>query len=158
MWVVFRITLMKTPGFSTVWLCYRGKYRFNYPGEPKGNLARHLNTLAGLISGIVGSKSTSLPVIAAKVPDGTKRERRVRRFSRWTNNEGIDAEIYFLLYADALLQSLAHSTLLLAMDGSEVGRRCLALTVSVIYKKRALPIAWIVVRGSSRYTKVFNFC
>lgn len=26
-----------------------------YPREPTGNLARHLNTLAALISGIVGS-------------------------------------------------------------------------------------------------------
>ncbi len=37
------------------------------PTQPTGNLARHLNTLAALISGIVGSKSTQLPTIAAKV-------------------------------------------------------------------------------------------
>src|SRR2546428_2261114 len=43
-----------------------------YPAQPAGNLARHLNTLAALISGIVGSKSTQLPHIAAKVPNGTK--------------------------------------------------------------------------------------
>jgi hypothetical protein len=43
-----------------------------YPTEPKGNLARHLNTLAALVSGIVGSKNTNLPAIAGKVPDGTK--------------------------------------------------------------------------------------
>jgi len=119
-----------------------------YGTEPKGNLARHLDTLAALISGIVGSKSTQLPAVAAKVPDHCKRESRVKRFSRWVNNERIDAEVYFLPYADALLDSLACHTLLLAMDGSEVGRQCLALMVSVIYKKRALPIAWIVVKGS----------
>jgi len=119
-----------------------------YGTEPKGNLARHLDTLAGLISGIVGSKSTNLPAVAAKVPDRCKRESRVKRFSRWVNNERIDAGVYFLPYADALLDGLACRTLLLAMDGSEVGRQCLALMVSVIYKKRALPIAWIVVTGS----------
>ena len=37
------------------------------PAPPTGNLARHLSTLAALISGIVGSKSTPLPTIAAKV-------------------------------------------------------------------------------------------
>lgn len=120
-----------------------------YPTEPKGNAARHLNTLAALVSGIVGSKSTHLPAIAGKVPDGTKKESRIKKFSRWIKNERIQTEIYFLPYADALLASLAdHRTLLLAMDGSEVGRKCLALMVSVIYKKRALPIAWIVVRGN----------
>lgn len=120
-----------------------------YPTEPKGNLARHLNTLAALVSGIVGSKSTNLPAIAGKVPNGTKRESRVKKFSRWINNERIDVEIYFLPYADALLEGLAaHRTLLLAMDASEVGRKCLALMVSVIYKKRALPVTWIVVKGN----------
>src|SRR4030067_1114073 len=119
-----------------------------YPREPQGNLARHIQTLAALISGIVGSKSTNLPAVAAKVPGGTKKESRVKRFSRWVSNEGIDAEVYFLPYADILLASLTSYTLLLAMDGSEVGRQCLALMVSVIYKKRALPIAWLVVKGS----------
>ncbi len=42
-----------------------------YPAQPQGNVARHFQTLAALISGIVGSKSTQLPTIATKVPDGT---------------------------------------------------------------------------------------
>jgi hypothetical protein len=49
--------------------------------------------------------------------------------------------------AEVLLESLAHRTLLLAIDGSDVGRGCITLMVGVIYKKRALPIAWIVVKG-----------
>ena len=40
-----------------------------YLGEPKGNQARHLNTLAGFISGIVGSvrppSNVSLPVVCS---------------------------------------------------------------------------------------------
>ena len=41
-----------------------------YPGEPKGNMARHLNTLAALISGIVGSKSSQLPSPTFLLMDG----------------------------------------------------------------------------------------
>jgi len=120
-----------------------------YPTEPHGNLARHLHTLAAMASGIVGSRSTNLPDIASKVPDGTKRESRVKKFHRWIKNERISAQVYFLPYVDALLSSLAEAgPLLLAMDSSEVGRECLTLMISVIYKKRALPIAWIVVKGS----------
>jgi hypothetical protein len=33
-----------------------------YPGQPTGRVARHLATLAALISGIVGSKSTQPPI------------------------------------------------------------------------------------------------
>ena len=58
-----------------------------YPTPPTGNCARHVQTLAALISGIVGSKSTQLPTIATKVPDGTKPESRVQRFARWVDNE-----------------------------------------------------------------------
>jgi hypothetical protein len=45
-----------------------------YPGQPTGQVARHLTTLAAMISGIVGSKSTQLPHIAMNVPDGTQSE------------------------------------------------------------------------------------
>lgn len=117
------------------------------PFEPKGNQARHLNTLAGLICGIIGSNSPHLPKIAKKAPDSTKKESRAKKFSRWVNSERIEFEIYYQPYAQALLTSLAHHILVLAMDGSEIGRGCLTLMVSVIYKKRALPIAWIVVQG-----------
>ena len=74
-----------------------------YPTPPTGNFARHLHTLAALISGIVGGKSTQLPHIAAKVPDGTKPESRVKRLTRWLDNERILEEVYFLPYVDILL-------------------------------------------------------
>jgi len=118
-----------------------------YPAQPKGNVARHVQTLAALISGIVGSKSTQLPTIATKVPDGTKPESRVKRFARWIDNERILEEMYFLPYAERLLTHLALETLVLVMDGSVVGRGCTALMIHVIYKGRALPLAWRVRQG-----------
>ena len=69
----------------------------------QGNLARHLTTLAALISGMVGSRSTHLPTIATKVPDGTTPESRVKRFARWLGNDDILEEVYFLPYAAILL-------------------------------------------------------
>ena len=74
-----------------------------YPTPPTGNFARHLQTLAALISGIVGSKSTQLPHIAPKVPERTKPESRVKRFARWVDNERILEEMYFLPYAELVL-------------------------------------------------------
>ena len=115
-----------------------------YPGEPRGQMARHLNTLAALISGMVGSQSSQLPHIATKVPDGTKPESRIKRFTRWLKNEGIEEEVYFLPYADILLTHLALKTVVLVMDGSGVGDGCSALMIHVIYQGRALPLAWRV--------------
>jgi hypothetical protein len=119
-----------------------------YPREPQGNLVRHLTTLAALISGIVGSQRTNLPAIAKQVPDGTKRASRIKRYYRWIKNDRIDVETYFMPYAETLLISLSHRPLVLVIDGSDVGRGCLALVLGVVYKNRALPIAWLVVKGS----------
>ena len=118
-----------------------------YPGEPTGRLVRHLTTLAAFISGIVASKSTQLPHIATQVPDGPKPESRVKRFARWLDNECIVEEMYFLPYAEILLTHLALEPLVLVMDGSVVGRGCVALMIHVLYKGRALPLAWRVRQG-----------
>src|SRR5467141_1154366 len=115
-----------------------------YPTSSQGNFARHLSTLAALISGIVGSKSTHLPHIATKVPDGTKPESRVKRFARWCDNAHILEEVYFLPYAEVLLRHLALQTVVLVMDGSGVGRGCPALMMHVVYQGRALPLSWHV--------------
>ena len=115
-----------------------------YPGEPSGRLAQHLTTLAAFISGIVGSKSSQLPSIATKVPERAKPDSRVKRLSRWLDNDAILEEVYFLPYAEMLLHQLALETLVLVMDGSGVGRGCCALMMHVIYKGRALPLAWRV--------------
>jgi hypothetical protein len=103
--------------------------------------------LAALISGIVGSRSTQLPKIATQVPNGTKPESRVKRFARWVDNDAITAEVYFVPYVEVLLQHLAWQTLVVVMDGSVVGRRCVALMMHVVYKGRALPLVWQVRRG-----------
>ncbi len=66
-----------------------------YPAEPTGNLARHLNTLAGLVSGIIGSKKTHLPAIASKIPDRRKRESRSKRFARFLQNSTVTPETFF---------------------------------------------------------------
>jgi hypothetical protein len=120
-----------------------------YPHEPQGNLARHLNTLAALTAGILLGKTTHLPKIAGKVPGGSKPESRVKQFSRWMQNDAISSQVYFLPFVEDLLTGLARlRPLVLVMDGSEVGRGCLALLVSVLYQGRALPLAWVVVKGS----------
>ena len=50
-------------------------------------------------------------------------------------------------YTDRLLRQLALQTLVLVMDGSVVGRGCIALMIHVVYQGRALPLAWRVRQG-----------
>lgn len=117
------------------------------PTEPKGNVARHLNTLAMLISGIIGSQKCHLPAIARKVPSDSKPQSRIRRMERFLANDAIDSRTYYLPYVQALLHSLPEGPLVLVIDGSEIGRQCVLLSINVVYKKRALPLCWLVVKG-----------
>jgi hypothetical protein len=51
-------------------------------------------------------------------------------------------------FVEPMLEALAQrQTLVLVFDGSTLGRGGIALMASVVYKKRALPVAWIVKRG-----------
>lgn len=119
-----------------------------YPTKPQGNLARHIMTLVGLVSGIVLSKSCQLPKIASKVPGEVHPDSRTKQFSRWINNETIIFDLYFLPFLEPLLAKLAAARpLVLVMDGSAVARGCVTLMLSVLYSGRALPIAWLVIAG-----------
>jgi hypothetical protein len=120
-----------------------------YPQRLTGRQARHMNTLAGMVSGMVRSGKSQLKAMAKKAPDKSKVESRIKRFTRYLQNENVDVQTYFIPFIEALLTGLAKSSgpLVLAIDGSEVGRNCLALVVSVIYGKRALPLVWVVVQG-----------
>ena len=124
-----------------------------YPGQPRGNLAIRLNTLAGLVSGIVGSKSVNLPKVAEKVPDGNKPTSREKKFSRWINNELVDFEYCFLPFVKIMLHNLAGEKLVFAIDGSTVGRGCITLMASVIFQGRSLPVTWLVVKAKKGHLK-----
>ena len=80
----------------------RDALRQAYPGEPHGRCAQHVTTLAAMIRGIVASKRTQLPQVAAQVPNGTKPESRVKRFARWLDNARIWEEVSFLPSAELL--------------------------------------------------------
>ena len=112
-----------------------------YPEEPQGNLARHLETLAGMVSGIVLSQSCQLPKMASKVPGNVHPDSRTKQMSRWVQNEGIRFDLYFLPFVQPLLVSLAAARpLVFIMDGSTVARGCVTLMVSLqrAFRKGAL--------------------
>jgi hypothetical protein len=64
------------------------------------------------------------------------------------DNATITKEVYFVPYAEILLRHLALQTLVMIIDGSVVGRGCVALMLHVVYKGRALPLVWQVRKGN----------
>jgi hypothetical protein len=120
-----------------------------YQPRPQGHREKHLNTLVALICGLIGGKHAHLPACADHAPsNGAQQESLVERFRRFVKNDRHTIDGWFLPVAKQLLSVLAAQPLQIVMDGSLVGRGCIALMVSVVYHGRALPLCWLVVRGA----------
>jgi hypothetical protein len=124
-----------------------------------GHRERHLNTLVAMICGLTGGQHAHLTTIADHAPSGSAdQESVIKRFRRWLQHEAQTVDGWFLPVAQALLANLAQQPLVLAIDGSVVGRGCVALMLSVIYQGRALPLAWVVVQGTKGHFPQETHC
>lgn len=120
-----------------------------FPKRLTARQARHMNTLAAMITGIVQGKSCSLGAMARKIPTKNQVASVEKKFVRFVQNDNITYDLFFLPFITTILYQLSQcGPLVLAMDGSGTGRKCMTLMVSLIYKNRAIPIAWITVKGS----------
>ena len=130
-----------------------------YQPRPTGHRERHFNTLVALVCGLAGGQRAHLSTIADHAPsDGANQASVITRFQRWVKHDATTLDGWFLPVAEALLANLAHEPLHLVMDGSVVGRGCLALMLSVVYHGRALPLAWIVVQGQKGHFPQATHC
>lgn len=112
----------------------------------------HTVTLAMMIAGIVMSKKAQLSEMSSEIPTAAKDKSIEMRLRRWVKHDRIDGEMIYLPFARQLLSVLSEQELVLVMDGSQAGRGCMVLMVGVVYKKRALPIAWLVYKGKKGQT------
>jgi hypothetical protein len=100
-----------------------------------------------MITGIIIGKQTQLPQIALNVPEPTAMPSIEKRIKRLLINNSVSEETYFFPFIRSLLLKLGLDELVIATDASSVGRGCICLMFSLIYKKRALPLAFTVFTG-----------
>ena len=119
------------------------------PKNLTGYEQKMLEHLAKLINGIIAAGHCQLPKIAAKDPRPIKTESKIATLKRLVDKDEFTTELFWLPFVQPFLRGLAQSRqeFVLVMDGSEVGRGCMALVVSLVYAGRALPIGWLVVKG-----------
>ncbi|MDQ3813505.1 MAG: transposase [Armatimonadota bacterium] len=136
----------------------QGLMQFFHP-QPTGHRERHLNTLVALICGLTGGQRAHLTTMADHAPsDGADQASVVTRFQRWLKHDANTLDGWMLPVSEALLTTLAQQPLRLVMDGSVVGRGCVALMLSVVYHGRALPLAWVVVEGQKGHFPQATHC
>ena len=111
---------------------------------------RQLKTAASMIVGMILSGSTNL---TKWIPFAQGRaliaQSVQRRFARWLDNHHINMhQLYAPLIGEAVSE-WGESTLYLAFDTSMLWDRYCIIRICVVYRGRAVPIAWEVIEHGS---------
>lgn len=118
------------------------------PHHLSGNNLRRLEVLASMVSGVLLQGSSRLNDIARANPDQKQQASKEKQMSRWIQSDHTSYQSHYLSYAQSLLEHLSQSgDLVFSIDGSTAGQGCMVLMFSVIYKNRALPIVWHVIKS-----------
>lgn len=113
-----------------------------------GERITRIRNMALLLVGLTQGQGIHMSQIVAQWPGlEAKAPSLVNRLRRFLDNPGVQVRQWYEPIASHLLQVFAGQELRLIMDCSQVGFHHRMLTVSLAYKKRALPLVWSVHRG-----------
>jgi len=114
---------------------------------PPDMLAENCITLAMMITGILRGRNGQLKKIARAVQYSYKKESLGERFRRFVRNKNIDVNVVYALLIGKILKAIGQGPITLMIDSTKIGGRCICLMVSIYYKSRALPFAWLTFKG-----------
>lgn len=107
-----------------------------------------LRNMALMLVGLEQGRGIHLSNIVQKWPGMEAKEPSlVNRLRRFLSNPKVEVRKWYEPIAKQLLTAFSGLNIRLILDCSKVGFRYRILTVSLAYKKRALPLAWSVHRG-----------
>lgn len=111
---------------------------------------RHLKTCVDMLIGLMLSGTISLTAwIPYAQGRGKFAQSAQRRYIRWLENEHIQvAELYRPLIREAMSE-WGNAVVYLALDTSMLWNTYCIIRVSIVYRGRAIPLAWKVIRHGS---------
>lgn len=113
------------------------------------NDKRNLYTFVWAITGLIVSGTVHLSVWSVYRKGAAKASSKERQFSRWLHNEKVKVnEIYRELASLAFIDWTGQA-LELALDTTLLWNQYAVVRVSVLYRGRALPLAWVVLKQKS---------
>lgn len=126
-------------------------YRF----RPDERITR-LRNLALLMTGLFLARSVHLAHIARKWPSPAKLPSLTNRLRRFLSNERVDATGFYEPVVALVLERLKRSDapLRLLLDTTQLGRCHRLYTVSVAWRRRAVPLGFLVVQKRKGHLSV----
>jgi hypothetical protein len=122
------------------------------PKGIQGHAMKRLTSLTAFVSGMIGTESCHLNALGSGLPQDINDASREAATKRFVENKHTKYSEHYLPYLKPLLASISLKTnpkegLSLTIDGSQMGSGHVALMVSIFYKKRSIPIFWLVREG-----------
>ena len=116
----------------------------------------HIYALALMMTGLIRGQSSNFDRIGRKsgYRGGAKFPSRVKLIHRFIKNEHVTYEAHYLPFIEVIIASLGLTEFRLSIDSSQVGRNCLVLVIGLVYKKRVIPLVWVVYQGVKGHSSV----
>jgi len=109
-------------------------------------------TLAMMITGIVRGRSGQLKKMVRAVQYAYKKESLGDRFRRFVRNKNVDVKVEYVPVAHRIVGAVKQGPVVLMIDSTKMGGQCICLMLSVYYKSRALPLAWLTFKGKKGHS------
>lgn len=122
------------------------------PQGIKGHALKRITTLTALVKGMIDKQSCHLNALGSGIQNDIDDASRETAAKRFVGNKYTDYKLHYLPYLSQLLVTLIANASLehgisLAIDGSQMGTGHVALMLSVVYKKRSIPLFWVIKKG-----------
>jgi hypothetical protein len=104
-----------------------------------------LRNLSELVAALTLARSVQLASIGAKLPVDTSEEAREQWVRRQLSNDTQDTLGLFRPLAESLLAGFAGRTVRLILDPTDLAADLTIVQLSLAYRGRALPLAWLTV-------------
>jgi len=118
---------------------------------PTERITRKRN-MALMIVGLYLGASVHLSHIARKLPLPGKDPSLANRLRRLLNNDRLDVRAWYRPVVVQILSAFASRSIRLVIDCTKIGFGFRLMTVSLVYRKRTLPLVWSVHHGSRGHT------
>ena len=121
------------------------------PAQPLKRAARleRAARLRGAMTGVVLQKTIHLPAWVSCIPDEADAAAREQRFRRWLQNRDVKVRDYYQPFITRALTEWRGHTLYVALDTTSIANRLVIARTAVVYRGRAVPLAWQVFKRKS---------
>jgi hypothetical protein len=121
---------------------------FGQPGQWRD--LRHLQTLAWMVVGLIQAGCVRLTAwVPFVIGRACYAQSTQRRFARWLGNPRVEVQGLYAPLIQQALREWGKPTLYLALDTSMLWNQYCVIRLSLVYRGRAVPLVWEVVKHGS---------